>query len=201
MDKKENYIFVIGGPGSSGSSTISIMLAKQFGLERVYGGELMRDEVLEKGFSSLEEFFKNGKKEDVINADRKIDSYLRERAKTGFVVIDSKIFAGIATVERIECTAKIWLTASLWRRGLRTVSKQKDLNILEKILLFLKSCIDLYYRKRFDEKRYKELYGVEYSKPSLYNDIVIDSTNMNEVQTFDLILERLKDGGYIKKQS
>jgi cytidylate kinase len=197
--KKENYVFVVGGPGSSGSSTISIMLAEHFGLERVYGGGLMREEVTKHGYSSLEEFLSKADKEEVMKVDRAIDTHLRERARSGSVVVESKVFAALATMENIECTAKIWLDASLWRRTLRCVGKKKDLNFFSKIYFFVKTLIDLYMRRRLDGARYKELYGVEYSKVSLYNDIVIDSTNINEVETFDLILKRLKDGGYIKE--
>jgi cytidylate kinase len=41
---------------------------------------------------------------------------------------------------------------------------------------------------------------VDYSKPKLYNDIVIDSSKINEEETFNLILKRLKDGRYIEKE-
>jgi cytidylate kinase len=46
--------------------------------------------------------------------------------------------------------------------------------------------------------RYSSLYGINYDKPEEYNDIIIDSSNLNEKETFDLILKNIKDGGYIK---
>ena len=51
-----------------------------------------------------------------------------------------------------------------------------------------------------DNMRYKKLYGVDYSKPNVYNDIVIDSSNFNEEETVNLILKRLRDGRYIEKE-
>ena len=50
------YLFVIGGPGGSGSSTIAKMFAKYFGMERVYGGDLMRRLVKDKGYENFEDF-------------------------------------------------------------------------------------------------------------------------------------------------
>ena len=36
------------------------------------------------------------------------------------------------------------------------------------------------------------MYKIKYDKPALYYDIVLDTSNMNEQETFDLILKELK---------
>lgn len=198
MKEKRKYVLVFGGPGASGCSTIAKMFAKYFDLDYVYGGELMRKRVEEMGYGSLEDFLKEEKEEDIFEIDREIDEYLRNRAMEGGVVIDSKIFAGLATLEGIPCTAKVWISASLYRRAIRSVSKIHGLSMAGKVKVFLNAIIDLERRQRTDGKRYKDLYGIEYDNPLLYNDLVIDSTNIDEKQTFDLILGRLKDGGYIE---
>jgi cytidylate kinase len=35
---------------------------------------------------------------------------------------------------------------------------------------------------------------INYDRPEEYNDIVIDSSNLNEEETFNLILKNIKDG-------
>ncbi len=200
MNEKErkDYVLVFGGPGASGCSTIAKMFARYFDLEYVYGGELMRKKVKEMGYEDLEDFLTKEREEEIFKIDREIDTYLRKKASKGGVVIDSKIFAGLASLEGIPCTAKVWIHASLYRRAIRSVSKLPDLSIGGKVKVFLSAVIDLQKRQKTDAKRYKDLYGIEYNDPLLYNDLVIDSTNIDEKQTFDLILERLKDGGYIE---
>ena len=58
-------------------------------------------------------FNNSSNEEQLLEFDREIDSLLLKRAKEGNVIIESKIFSGIAIKENIHCTAKIWLTASL----------------------------------------------------------------------------------------
>lgn len=194
---EKNYLFVIGGPGGSGSSTIAKMFAEYFGMERVYGGDLMRRLVKDKGYENFEDFYNSSNEEQLLKFDREIDSLLLKRAKEGNVIIESKIFSGIATKENIHCTAKIWLTASLWTRAKRAVGKRGSMNFFERVWYMLSSVRDLKKRWCIDRKRYMKLYSVEYESPMLYNDIVIDSTKLDEEQTFDLILEKLKDGGFV----
>jgi cytidylate kinase len=55
-------------------------------------------------------------------------------------------------------------------------------------------------RRIVDGRRYKFLYKVDYSNEELYNDIVLDTSKLNEKETFDLILRRISDGGYINNK-
>ncbi len=194
----ENLVIVVGGPGGSGSSTIAKMLSDYFHLERVYGGALMREAVKKKGYDSFEKFFNSSNRQQLLAFDMMIDSKLIDRAEEGNVIIESKIFAGIATTRNIPCTVKIWITASLNRRAIRSVEKARISDLFEKIKLYFSSLYNLKKRWKSDRERYHKLYGVEYDSPSLYNDIIIDSTNLDEKETFNLILKKLKDGGYIK---
>ena len=54
-------------------------------------------------------------------------------------------------------------------------------------------------RYRIDKEKYWRLYKVRYDKPVLYYDIVLDTSDIDEQKTFDLILKRIEDGGYIEK--
>lgn len=196
--QKKNLVIVVGGPGSSGSSTIAKMLAEHFNLERIYAGGIFREYVSKLGYESLDDFYTKESKEKFFQIDQKVDQYLIERAKVGNILIEGKAFGALSAKEKIQCTVKIWLDASLCVRVKRFMGKQDNTHGFEKILLCLKTFFNLKRRKIKDGLRYKELYGIEYDKQKLYNDIVLDTSKLDEKETFDLILERIKNGGYIE---
>lgn len=194
-----NLLIVVGGPGSSGSTTIAKMLSKHFGIERVYAGGVFRDLVSQLGYPTLDSFYREGDQQKFHQLDKQVDQLLIERAMKGNVLIDSKVFAALATVKKIDCTAKIWLDASLPVRVSRYIGKQRDLSFYKKALLYIQTWWNLQRRRRKDGLRYKKLYGVDYNAQNSYNDIVIDSSCLNEDETFNLILKEINDGGLIKE--
>lgn len=193
------YLFVVGGPGSSGSSTISVMLANEFSLRRVYGGKILRESLSDLGFSSLESAYNEGNMKKVMEIDKKIDEYLIEISKTKDVLIESKVFAGIAKEQDIPLTVSIWLDASLHIRTMRSLEKLGLTKPIQRIKEYIRIRKNLAYREKFDRERYMELYGVDSTKPKRYYDIVLDTSHMDEKETFKLILKLIKDGGYIKE--
>lgn len=195
---KKNMLVIVGGPGSSGATTIAKMLSEHLNLERVYAGGVFRQKVMDLGYKSLEEFYFLATQEMFFDIDREVDAYLIEKAKRGNVLLDSKAFAAIATKKGIDCTVKIWLESSLPVRVKRMVGKQGELGFFRKIFLYISTFFNLANRRRADGRRYMELYGVEYSKPEKYNDIVLDTSNIDEKETFNLILEKFKDGRYFE---
>jgi predicted cytidylate kinase len=205
MDRKKRedelgYLFVVGGPGGSGASTISKMLSGHFNLERVYSGGLFREEVRSKGYDNFEDFYAVANEDELLELDRKVDSKLVEESKRKNILMDSKLFACIAHIKGIACTVTIWLDASLHSRTLRHLGKMDISSPFEKVMNYFKIRKDLLKRWRLDSRRYSKLYGIDYRKPTLYNNIVINSSNMDEEETFNLILKKLEDGQYIKEQ-
>ena len=198
MDKQ--MVLIIGGPGKSGSSAIAKKIAEYFELELVQGGKAFRDIAKDMEFHSLEDFYRYSSDEEIEKIDREVDKRLREVAIRGGVVIDSKVFAALSTIESIECSAKIWIDAKLDIRVQRTFEKEnlasdsKVVDILRKFQIRR----DLLSRFRYDRSRYKRLYGIDYDHPEKYNDLVIDSSDQDIDQTFNLIINFLKDAG-IKK--
>lgn len=197
----KKQLFVVGGPGSSGASTIAKMLAEHFNLERVYSGGIFREIVAKQGYETLDDFYvaNKGNKEKFFEIDRQVDALILERAKQGDVLVDSKAFAGLATINDVPCTAKIWLNADIDTRVKRFLGKQGEMSIPKKIFLYIKTFFDLTRRKKNDGARFKELYGIDYDRQDLYNDIVLDTSSINAKETFDLILSKLKDGGYVSE--
>ncbi len=198
--KRKDLLIVVGGPGSSGSSTISKMLSEHFNLERVYAGSIFREQVEKLGYPTLDEFYKLADKETFYKIDKEVDQRLIELAKKGNILIESKVFAGLATLNNIPCTVKIWLDANLCVRVRRVMGKQKDIKGINRVFVFFKAASSLIRRRIVDGRRYKYLYGVDYSNEELYNDIVLDTSKLNEKETFDLILKRIRDGGYINNK-
>lgn len=194
------YLFVVGGPGSSGSSTISVMLANEFSLRRVYGGEILREIMLDLGFPSLESAYNEGNMKKVMEIDKKIDEYLIKVSKTKDVLVESKVFAGIAKQQDIPVTISIWLDASLHVRTMRSLEKFGLTKPIQRIKEYIRIRKNLAYREKFDRGRYMELYGVDSAKPKRYYDIVLNTSHMDEKETFKLILKLIKDGGYIKEE-
>lgn len=200
-ESSKGYLFVVGGPGGSGCSVISRMLAKHFNLRLVYAGKIFRDAVRERGYEDFEVFYTNENKESLLDLDQEVDRRLIQESNEKDLLFDSKAFAGISHIKDIPCTVKIWLTASLHVRTLRHLGKQdiEGKGFFERFWMYVRVRKNLKKRWKLDKERYFKLYGVDYSKPELYNDIVIDSSKMNEEETFNLILKRLEDGQYLKK--
>lgn len=197
-EMKNKMLVIVGGPGSSGSSTISKMLSAHFNIERVYAGSIFRQHVSDLGYKTLDDFYSEADEKKFFEIDKEIDNFLIERGKKGNVLIESKVFAALATLNNIPSTVKIWLTASLFVRTKRLVNKQKDIKGISRLIYFVHSYFSLLRRRMKDGKRYKDLYGVAYCNQELYNNIVLDTSKLNEKETFDLILKKMKDGGYIK---
>ena len=195
--RKKRIILVVGGPGGSGSSTISNMLANHFKLPRVYAGDLFRKEAKEKDIEYFEEFLQQISKGGN-SLDLEIDGMLEEYAKKGNIVIDAKVFGALAKKKDIKITASIWLDANIHTRVMRHLGKKK-IKGLRKIYEYVKIRHNLKRRWRIDREKYRRLYKIKYEKPSLYYDIVLDTSKLNEKETFKLILEKLKDGRYIKE--
>lgn len=195
----KQFVLVIGGPGKSGSSTIGKMLAEHFNVDRIYGGKFFREEAKKDGFSSVKDFLEEMPQDEIERLDIEVDNKLREYAKRGSVLIESKTFAAIATIENIPCSSKIWLDADLNVRVERAVKKEQIENPIYRSIRRFQIRRELSERYKIDKQRYKKLYGIDYENPKKYNDLVIDNSKQSPEETFNLIINFLKDAG-IKKE-
>ncbi|MDX9739042.1 MAG: AAA family ATPase [Candidatus Dojkabacteria bacterium] len=193
--KDEKILLVIGGPGGSGSSTISKMLSEHFSIERIYAGDMFRKRAKQEQIESFEEFL-----QDISDGgnslDLEIDSLLMEYAKRGNVLIESKVFGALAKKKGIPCTATVWLHADINTRVKRKLAKEGATGV-KGLIRGMRIKRNLNRRYRIDREKYLRLYDIKYDSPRLYYDIVLDTSRLNEVETFNLILERLKDGRFI----
>lgn len=194
---KRKLVIAVGGPGGSGITTISKMLGKHFKLKHIYAGDLFRKAAKEKDIEYFEEFLQQISKGGN-SLDLEIDGMLEEYGKKGNVVIDSKVYGALAKVKGLNCNVSIWLDAKLDTKVKRHLNKE-NIRGLKKLNRYFEIKKRLKKRFRIDKEKYWRLYRVRYDKPELYYNIVLDTSNMNEIETFNLILEKIKDGGYIKE--
>ena len=188
-------VLVIGGPGASGCSTIAQRLADYFNIGRVYGGAVFREEAKSKGCDTLNDFYNSVSYNVLAEIDARVDSNFRELAKRGGVVIESKSFAALATKENIPCTAKIWVTADFDERVNRYFIRN-NIGWFGRLLKQNKVRALLKERYDMDAKRYSRSYDIDYDNPELYNDLVIDTTKQSVDETFNTVINFLKERGY-----
>jgi predicted cytidylate kinase len=200
------YLFVIGGPGAVGTTTIAKALAEHFKLGFIYSGKIMRNIAKEKGYESLEIFLESDYfKKFGDDIDQDIDMRMIKASMQPDVIIDGKNFAALSTSQKIPCTVKIWLDASIETRVTRFLSSREGLSESDRFDIsretFEQTRKKLESRYEIDKERFERLYGIDYDKPELYNDIVLDTSGIDEAQTFNLILSRIENGGYLKEES
>jgi len=114
------------------------------------------------------------------------------------VVIDSKVYGALAKIKGLDCDVSIWLDARMDVKVKRHLNKE-NLKGLKKLKRYFEIKKRLKKRFKIDKEKYWRLYKIKYDKPNLYYNIVLDTSNMNEIETFNLILGKIKDGGYIKE--
>ncbi len=193
---KKKIVIAVGGPGGSGSTTISKMLAKHYNLNHIYAGDLFRKAAKEKDFENFEQFLQEVSKGGN-HLDFEIDALLQEYAEKGNVVIDSKLYGALAKKNGLRCDVSIWLDAKWGVKAKRHLLKE-NLKGIEKVLKYIDIMGRLRKRYRVDKEKYWRLYKVKYNKPEMYYDIVLESSHMDEKETFKLILEKIKDGRFIE---
>ncbi|MBN1618247.1 (d)CMP kinase [Candidatus Dojkabacteria bacterium] len=184
-------LVVVGGPGGSGSSTISKYLAKKWGLHRVDAGEIMRSKTQKK---ELEAYLDNQVTQHP-EIDKNIDQFLVRMSYYPNMLIEGKFFAAIATLVGIPCTVKIWITASLEVRVKRIMLREGFIKPEEKISktneIYIKEEKELLKRQESDISRAQNLYHADLSKPELFNDIVLDTTSLDVGRSIKKIMEEI----------
>jgi predicted cytidylate kinase len=191
-------LVVIGGPGGSGSSTISRLVAKKYHLTYYYAGGMFRKIAEEEGHTDFRKFLEDVEKKKNKDYDLEIDNRLIKASQDPNVLIEAKAFAALATIKNIPCTIKIWIDADLDVRVRRVLARENILKYGEPVPDDLKddydkAKFDIVNRQEILSKRLKFLYGIQYDKQELYNDVIIDSSNQTVEETFNLICKYIDD--------
>jgi len=164
-------LITISGLPGSGTTTVSNLLAKHYGMEMVSAGEVFRTLAKERGLT-LAQFGALAEKDDSI--DVQIDKRQREIAASR----DNIILEGRLAGHMAPNALKVWLKAPVEIRVKRIVSREKT--------SFQKAMKETLEREASESLRYREIYGIDINDLSIY-DIVIDSNRWNQFQIVHIL--------------
>ncbi|MFC7238316.1 (d)CMP kinase [Saliphagus sp. GCM10025317] len=149
-------LLTVSGPPGGGKTTNAALLAEEFGLEHVSGGDIFRQLADERGYTPLE-FNKLAEENDEI--DRDLDRRLREIAvERDDVVLESRL-AGWLAAEQADL--KFWLDAPLAIRGERIADREDKSPE--------RATEETRAREASEVGRYRKYYGIEFGDLSIYD--------------------------------
>ena len=172
---------IISGPPAIGKTTIAKGLAKEFSIEYLSGGDILKklasEQVLQtegddwwdtqEGINFLDQRKKNSE------FDKNVDNKLKELFSQGGIVVTSYTLPSL-----VEGGVKIWLDGSKENSALRMTtrdnsSKDEALEIVQ---------------KRYNENKiiYKELYGFEFGDDLSVFDKIIETDDLNVEQVLEI---------------
>ena len=179
---------IISGPPAIGKTTIAKGLAKEFDIEYLSGGDILKDLAGEQGFQTQGDdwwdtldginFLEQRKKNPEF--DKNVDNKLKELFSKGGIVVTSYTLPWI-----VEGGVKIWLDGSKENSALRMTtrdnsSKDDALKIVQ---------------KRYNENKiiYKELYGFEFGEDLSVFDKVIETDELNVEQVLEIAKSTVRE--------
>ena len=172
---------IISGPPAIGKTTIAKGLAKEFGIEYLSGGDILKELAEEQGFQTKGDdwwdtqeginFLDQRKKNSEF--DKNVDDKLKELFSKGGIVVTSYTLPWL-----VDGGIKIWLDGSKENSALRMTardnsSKNEALEIVQ---------------KRYNENKiiYKELYGFEFGEDLSVFDKIIETDDLNVEQVLEI---------------
>ena len=172
---------IISGPPAIGKTTIAKGLAKEFGIEYLSGGDILKELAEEQGFQTKGDdwwdtqeginFLDQRKKNS--GFDKNVDNKLKELFSKGGIVVTSYTLPWL-----VDGGIKIWLDGSKENSALRMTardnsSKNEALEIVQ---------------KRYNENKiiYKELYGFEFGEDLSVFDKIIETDGLNVEQVLEI---------------
>ena len=172
---------IISGPPAIGKTTIAKGLAKEFNIEYLSGGDILKELAEEQGFQTKGDdwwdtqeginFLDQRKKNSEF--DKNVDNKLKELFSKGGIVVTSYTLPWL-----VDGGIKIWLDGSKENSALRMTardnsSKNEALEIVQ---------------KRYNENKiiYKELYGFEFGEDLSVFDKIIETDGLNVEQVLEI---------------
>ncbi|AGB50168.1 cytidylate kinase, putative [Methanomethylovorans hollandica DSM 15978] len=159
-------LITISGLPGSGTTTVSSLLAKSYGMELISAGEVFRTLAKERGLT-LAEFGELAEKDDSI--DVQIDKRQQEIAATRNNIILEGRLAGHMAPHAL----KVWIKAHIEVRVQRIVGRENT--------SFQQAFEETLEREASEASRYREIHGIDINDLSVY-DIVIDSHRWDQFQ-------------------
>ena len=171
----------MSGPPAIGKTTVAKGLAKEFNLNYLSGGDILKELASEKGFSSSGDDwwdtkdgmkFLNQRKENS-EFDKKVDEKLIQLFQKGDVVITSYTLPWL-----IDNGIKLWLDGTVENSAKRMQNRDNmdESSALEVV------------NKRFNENKliYKNLYNFEFGGDLSFFDKIIKKDGINADQVLEI---------------
>ncbi len=172
MEKK--HIITIGGLPGSGKSSAATAVAKELGYAHFSSGDLFRKMAAERGLSIEQMNFTAERQKEL---DESVDALLRSIGEEkDNLVIDSRMafhwiresFKVFLRLDPVVAAGRVFAQVSAGERVSQTATSSDQ--VLENTLARIES----------EKKRYRDLYGVDFTDAAQY-DLVID-TGTNDLQ-------------------
>ena len=179
---------VVSGPPAIGKTTVAKGLAKEFNLNYLSGGDILKELACEQGFSSSGDDwwdtedgmkFLNQRKENP-EFDKKVDEKLIKLFEKGDVVITSYTLPWL-----IDSGIKLWLSGTIENSAKRMQNRD---NMEES------SAFEV-VNKRFNENKliYKNLYNFEFGDDLSVFDKIIQTDGINAEQVLEIAKSSVRE--------
>ena len=179
---------IICGPPAIGKTTIAKGLAKEFGLEYLSGGDILKELAKEEGFSSegddwwdtLDGMKFLSKRKTNPEFDKKVDEKLKELFLKGNVVVTSYTMPWL-----VKDGVRIWLAGSLENSAKRMTLRDN---------LSLGKALEV-TKQRYNENKilYKKLYDFDFGNDFSVFDKVIDTDGLDSDEVLSIAKKVVKD--------
>ena len=179
---------IISGPPAIGKTTVSKGLAKEFGLQSLSGGDVLKELANENGFKTQGDDWwdtKDGMKfltqrKDNYEFDKKVDKKLLEIYQKGNVVITSYTLPWLA-----KGGINIWLAGS-------RENSAKRMQIRDNMQF--SETLDI-VQKRYEENKllYKKLYGFDFGSDFGVFDIIVNTDGLDAQEVLKITTQKVRD--------
>ena len=179
---------IISGPPAIGKTTIAKGLAKEFDIEYLSGGDILKELAAEQGFQTKGDDWWDTQegmnflvqRQKNYEFDKKVDDKLKKLFSAGDVVITSYTLPWL-----VEGGVKIWLSGSKENSAQRmttrdNLSKNNALEIVQ---------------KRYNENKiiYKALYEFEFGEDLSVFDKIIKTDDLNVEQVLEVAKSAVRE--------
>ena len=179
---------IISGPPAIGKTTISKGLAKEFEMQNLSGGDVLKELAKEQGFQTQGDDWWDTKegmaflnqRKDNYEFDKKVDEKLKEIFQKGNVVITSYTMPWL-----VHGGIKIWLGGSKQNSAQRMQTRDN---------MQLSDALEI-VKKRYEENKalYKKLYGFEFEDDLSVFDIIINTDGLDAQAVLKTAIQKVRE--------